>query len=309
VINLRYSAQHPATDPNSQLIEQWCKEVEKRTNGRVKVAYYPGAILTPPAQTYDSLIKGIADIGTSMCAYTKGRFPLSEVIDLPQGYESAYQATKLSQLFYKKFMPKEFDETKVLFMSAPPIQVLMMRDRPVRTLEDLKGLKIRASGNSVRLVQLLGGVAVGMPITDVYDAISKGIVDGVMTSYEPMKAYRLAEVVRYVTEFHATYVTMQWTAMNKQKWESISLEDRKAIEAMNDEWAEKQGKLWDTATQAGKNLFLQNKGEIIKLTKEEDARWTKAVSPMFDEYVSSMKTKGLPGSEALKFCLDWLKAN
>ena len=110
-ITLRYSAHHPAGDSNSQLIEQWCKEVEKRTNGRVKVTYYPGAILTPPAQTYDSVIQGIADIGMSMCSFTKGRFPLSEVIDLPLGYTSAYQATKLAVAFYQKFRPKEFDET------------------------------------------------------------------------------------------------------------------------------------------------------------------------------------------------------
>ena len=156
---------------------------------------------------------------------------------------------------------------------------------------------------------MLGGAPVGMPITDVYDGISKGVLDGVITSYEPMKAYRLAEVSRYVTEWHATYQNSTWTAMNKQKWESISPEDRKTIEAINDEWVEKQGKLWDAQNQVGKDLFLQRKGTIIKLTKEEDARWTKAVSPMLDEYVSSMKAKGLPGAEALKFCLDWMKAN
>jgi TRAP-type transport system periplasmic protein len=308
-ITLRYSAHHPAGDPNSQLIEQWCKEVDKRTNGRVKVTYYPGAILTPPAQTYDSVIQGIADIVTSMSSWTKGRFPLSEVIDLPLGYTSAYQATRLAVAFYQKFKPKEFDETHVLYMGATPPQILIMKQRQVRTLEDLKGLRIRAAGNSARLVQLLGGAPVGMPITDVYDSISKGVVDGVITSYEPMKAYRLAEVSRYVTEWHATYQNSTWTAMNKQKWESISPEDRKTIEAIDDEWSEKQGKLWDAQDKVGKDLFLQRKGGIIKLTKEEDARWTKAISPMLDEYVSSMKTKGLPGAEALKFCVDWMKVN
>jgi TRAP-type transport system periplasmic protein len=309
VISLRYSAYHAATDPNSKIIEEWCREVEKRTSGRVKVTYYPGGILTPPAQTYDSVVRGIADIGFSMCSFSKGRFPLTEVIDLPLGYMSAVQGSRLTNAFYKKFKPKEYEETKVMYLGAPPQQILLMKQKPVSTLEDIKGLKVRATGTSSRLIQLLGGAPVGMPITDVYDSLSKGIIDGTITSYEPVKSYKLSEVVRYVTEWHSTYVSADWTAMNKQKWESISPEDQKTIEAINEEFSEKQAKLWDSQNQVGKDLFLQKGGKIIKLTKEEDARWTKAVSPMLDEYVANMKAKGLPGDEALKFCLDWLKAN
>jgi TRAP-type C4-dicarboxylate transport system substrate-binding protein len=309
VVALRYSAYHPAASANSTLCDQWCMEVEKRTNGRVKPTYYPGGILTPPAQTFDSVMRGIADIGFSMASFSKGRFPLTEVVDLPVGYASATQATRLVNAFYRKFKPKEFDEVKVLYMGASPLQRFFTKNKPVNKVEDVKALKIRGTGNSSRVIQLLGGAPVGMPITDVYDSLSRGVIEGVITGYEPMKEYRLAEVTGYATEFQGTFIVAGYTVMNKQKWESISPEDQKTIEAINDEWIEKQAKLWEVQDQAGKDLLLQRKGKIIKLSAEEDARWTKAVSPMLEEYVTAMKAKGLPGDEAVKFCQDWLKSN
>ena len=119
----------------------------------------------------------------------------------------------------------------------------------------------------------------GMPITEVYDSLSRGVIEGVITGYEPMKEYKLAEVVSYATEFRDTFVVGGYTVMNKQKWESISSQDQKTIEAINDEWIEKQAKLWEVQDQAGKDLLLQRKGKIIKFSAEEDARWTKAVFP------------------------------
>jgi TRAP-type C4-dicarboxylate transport system substrate-binding protein len=307
VVTLRYSAYHPAASANSALCDQWCKEVEKRTSGRVKPTYFPGGILTPPAQTFDSVIKGIADIGFSMASFTKGRFPLTEVADLPLGYESATQATRLVNSFYRKFKPKEFDDVKVLYMGASPLQRFFTKNKPVNKVDDVKGLKIRGTGNSSRIIQLLGGAPVGLPITEVYDSLSRGVIEGVITSYEPMKDYKLAEVIGYATEFQGTATVAGYTVMNKQKWESISLEDQKTIEAINDEWIEKQAKIWEVGDQTGKDLLLQRKGKIIKLSKEEDARWTKTLNPMLEEYVTTMKAKGLPGDEAVKFCMEELK--
>ena len=96
--------------------QEWCTEVEKRTNGRVKVTYFPGNTLTPPTQTYDSVVKGIADVGQTLAAYSAGRFLLTEVLAQPIGYTSGYQATKTCNEYYKKFKPKEFDDTKIMYI-------------------------------------------------------------------------------------------------------------------------------------------------------------------------------------------------
>lgn len=169
VITLRYA--HFMPPPTAQAInsDQWCKEVEKRTNGKVKITFYPGSTLMPAPQTYDSVVKGIADIGWSIMSYTRGKFPLTEVIDLPLGYKSGYVATKLINAYYDKFKPKEFDETKVLYLHAHGPGILTTK-KPVYKLEDLKGMKIRSTGLSAKIVQALGAAPVGMPITETYDA-------------------------------------------------------------------------------------------------------------------------------------------
>jgi TRAP-type C4-dicarboxylate transport system substrate-binding protein len=106
----------PAPHKNSLMCEAWCREVEKRTNGRVKISYFPGGTLTPPAQTYDSITTGITDIGMSVFNYTRGKFPVMDAINQPMGYKSAYLVTKLANEFYKKFKPKELDEVKVMYL-------------------------------------------------------------------------------------------------------------------------------------------------------------------------------------------------
>src|SRR5512133_1872419 len=120
-IRLRYSQIFPPTHPIAVLGDEWCKEIEKKTAGRIKITYFPGGTLTPPMQTYDSVVKATADIGASNMAYSPGRFLLTEVLSLPIGYTGAYQMNKLHNEYFKKFKPKEFDDVKVMFFhTAPP---------------------------------------------------------------------------------------------------------------------------------------------------------------------------------------------
>lgn len=308
VVALKYSNFFPAGNRISVLCEDWCKEVEKRTGGKVKVTYFAGGTLTPPVQTYDSVVKGIADIGFSFASYTRGKFPLTEVIDLPLGYKSAYAGARMINEYYKKFRPKEFDETKVLFMHVSAPQMVFAK-KQINNLEDMKGLKVRSTGTSAQVVQALGGAPVGMPMSEAYDALSRGVAEGIVCPYEPMKGFKLAEVVRYCTQFGAAHSQAAFVVMNKGKWNSLSPDIQKTLDALSEEWIERQGKLWDELEIEAKEVFLQRGGKTMVLGKQEDERWTKALRPMLDDYVKSMKTKNLPGEEALKFCVDFLKAN
>src|SRR5208337_3138901 len=103
VIRMKYTSFMPPTHVISQLSDQWCKELEKRTNGRVKVAYFPAGTLVSANQTYDGVVKGIVDVGFGIMSYTPGRMPLSEFIVLPNGYKSGAQASRMANAFYKKF--------------------------------------------------------------------------------------------------------------------------------------------------------------------------------------------------------------
>jgi TRAP-type C4-dicarboxylate transport system substrate-binding protein len=307
-ITLKYSNTFPAANKISAIPETWCKEVEKRTNGRVKVTHFPGATLTPPVQTYDSVVKGIADVGLSFCSYTRGKFPLSEAVDLPLGIKSGLHGTKMANEYFKKFKPKEFDEVKVAYLATSPPHILFTK-KPVNNLEEMKGLKIRSTGTSAKVVQALGGAPVGMPMGEAYDSLSKGVVEGIVCPYEPMKGYNLAETVNSCTQYEQVYANVSFVVINKEKWNLISKADQQAIEKINEEWAEKHAKLWDELNVEGKEVFHQKGGKTIMLSKEENARWSARLRPILDEYVKAMKEKGLPGDEALKFCLDYLKAS
>jgi len=308
VIALKFANFFPPDNKISIAMDEWCKEVEKRTNGRVKVTQFTGGTLSPPTQTFQAVIKGVADMGLSFASYTMGRFPLSEVVDLPLGYRNGYIATRLANEYYQKFKPKEFDDVRVMFLTSSPPHMLFAK-KQVSNLDNLKGLKVRSTGTSAKVVQALGGLPVAMPMSDAYDALSKGVAQGIICPYEPMKGFRLAEVISHSTEYGSAYVNMNYIVMNKEKWNSIPQDQQRIIEKINIEWIEKMGKLWDELDKEGKDVFIKRGGKVTVLSKEENEKWFKRVRPILDEYINNMKSKGLPGEEALKFCLDYLRAH
>ncbi len=309
-ITLRFGNQWPGTNPNAIVSAEWCKEVEKRTNGRVKVRYYPGNVLNAAPAMYDSIVQGVIDIGNHVLGYTMGKFPLSEVLDYPLGYPSGYVATKLMNEYYNKFKPKEFDEVKVMYFHGQGPGLLHTKTRPVTKIEDLAGLKIRTFGPNARLMTLLGGTPVAMPMPDAYDALSRGVADGLMCAYEALKGWKLGEVVKYTTESYPVAYTATFViAMNKAKWNSISPADQKIIEEINKEWIEKHGKEWDQVDRDGKEFATKRGNKIYKLSAEEGARWKAKAEPLFAEYVKNTKAKNLPGDEVLKFARDFIQKN
>lgn len=308
-VELTYSTFFPAPHVQAVLAVEWAKEVEKRTNGAVKVTVFPGGTLTPANQCYDGVVKGISDIGMSVFSYTPGRFPLMEVIDMPLGYKNGAQATRLINAFYKKFQPKELDDTKVMYLMAHGPGIVNSK-KPITKLEDLKGMKIRCTGTSSKVVAHLGATPVAMPQTETYDALQKGVVEGVMSPIETAKGWKFAEVVKYHTlNYGSAYSLGFFVVMNKQKWNALPKEVQGVIEKINEEWIEKSAKAWDQADKEGIEFTKAKGNQILYLSKAEDERWAKLVRPILDEYVTAMKGKGLPGEEALRFCLDWLQKN
>lgn len=130
-----------------------------------------------------------------------------------------------------------------------------------------------------------------------------------MAPMEVLEGWKWGEIVRYTTESYSiSYSAAMYVVMNKNKWNSLPPDTKRIVESINDEWIERQGKTWDEIDSSGKAFMLKRGNKIIVLSKEESERWAKAVRPLLDEYVANMKTKGLPGDEALKFCLYYLKS-
>lgn len=304
-MKLTYSNFFPPTHVQSQLAESWCKEVEKRTSGQVKIDYFPGGTLTGAKECYDGVVDGISDIGFSVLAYSRGRFPTMAAVDLPLGYTSGKAATKVANAVYEKFQPKEFNDVHVLYFHAHGPGLLHTAKKPVRKLEDMKGLKLRATGNSGLLVKALGGTPVAMSMPDSYQAIQKGVVNGGMYPVETNKGWKMAEVVDYMTEsFDVAYTTTFFVVMNKAKWNKLPEETKKIVSEVSAEWATKHGEAWDDSDKAGRDAFLADGGEVIALFADEAARWKKAALPMLDDYVKSADKKGLKGREILDFTIE-----
>ena len=309
-VTLRFSNQFATTSGNSIVLEEWCKEVEKRTNGKVKVRYYPGGTLNSPPQAYDSVVQGVVDVSNHILGYTAGKFPLSEILDYPIGIPSGYVATKLMNEYYKKFKPKEFDDVKIMYFHGQGPGLLHTKSKPVRKIEDIAGMKIRTFGSNARLMTLLGAAPVAMPMQEVYDALSRGVADGLMGAYEPLIGWKIAEVIKYSTEttgigYSATFAVV----MNKAKWDSIAPAEQKIIEQINQDWIEKHGHLWDQWDKEGKDFSLKRGNQVITLSAQENARWKAKADPLVNEYIKKMKEKGLPGEEVVKFIRDYLKQN
>ena len=305
-IKLSYSIFFPAPHKHSVLANEWGKEIEKRTNGRVVVTMHYGGTLTPAPQVYDGVVKGLSDVGMSVCGYTRGRFPLTEVVELPLGHRSGWAVTKVINEYLNKFKPKEFDDVKMMYMHAHDPGLLHSK-KPVNKLEDLKGMKIRAFGAVTKIVTALGGAPVSMAMGETYEALSRGVVEGSIAPYEALQGWKWGEVVKFTVEAPAMYYSSAFfIAMNKDKWNALPPDIQKIIEQVNVEWVEKHGKAWDEIGKAGKDFTIKLGNQIIKVSADENRKWERALKPLYDEYVKSMKDKGLPGDEVLKFYLEQL---
>jgi len=309
VMKLRLSAIWPPQHPFSQMFGEWGKDIEKATQGRVTVTVFAANTLSPPMQVYDNTVKGVVDVGTNLLAYSPGRLPLSEVLQQPLGYQNGYQGSKLANAYYKRFKPKEFDDVKVMFLHGAAPGFIFTKNL-VKSTADVKGLRIKANAENADIVRNLGASPVTMPVSETYDALSRGVVDGCLFPIEALQGFKIGEVVKTVIEnYGMSYLTSMYCIMNKDKWNAISPADQQAIEKINDEYNEKFGKKWVELDNRAKD-FAKGKGvTFVPVSKEEQVATAQKMKPILDEYVKMAKSKGLPGDEALKFCLDFLKNN
>ena len=297
--SLTYSIFFPPSHGQAKAGEAWAKEIEKRTQGQVKITILAGGSLTPADQVYDGVLKGISDLGMSCFAYTRGRFPVMEVLDLPIGYPNGRVATAVANEYFRIFNPQELKGVKVLYLHAHG-PGLLHTTRPVATLDQLKGMKIRSTGLSAKVVSSLGAVPVAMPQGSTYESLQKGVVEGTFGPIEVLKGWKQAEVIKSTTDCpEIGYTTAMFVVMNLKKWNALPKHIQKVFEDVSGQWIDVHGKAWDDLDQEGRRYTLSLGNKIIPLSKQEGARWKKAVRPMLNEYIKTTTAKGLPGQKAV----------
>jgi TRAP-type C4-dicarboxylate transport system substrate-binding protein len=296
-IVLKMANYFPPPSQQSKICEEFIADLEKQTNGKVKVQYFAGGALLKAPVMFKGVTTGIADFGLAHVEYSPGRMPVTEACDLPLGYPSGWVACHVMNDFYKKFKPKEWDEVHMLWMHSSTPNVIISK-KPVRTLDDMKGVSLRAPGRIGDTIKALGGTPSPVPIMETYDAMSKGVVDGVNTPFETLKTFKFAEVAKYTTaSWQVGNVYAFYVVMNKQKYDKLPPDVKQVVDKLAGEYEEKFAKMWNQVDIDGKEFAVSKGVEIIELTPEQVEKWKAAAEPAINGYVQSMVGAGYKEDE------------
>jgi TRAP-type C4-dicarboxylate transport system substrate-binding protein len=218
---------------------------------------------------------------------------VTEVFDLPLGFPSGWVGTQVSSDFLNKYKPTEWNDVHVLYVTTTGPTVLETVSKPVKSLEDVKGIKIRAVGQMSDIIKLLGGVPIPLEMVDVYDALRRGVIEGVTVDLSTLKQWKFAEVTKYVTADWqlGTVITFYWV-IKKSKWDSLPPDMQRIFTEVASEAKAKQAALWNQMDIEARDLFKSGGGQIIPLSDAEATKWVKAVEPIIGGYKKNMVSKG-----------------
>lgn len=291
------SEKHPM---HAKLMAPFAEEVEQATEGRVKITIYSGGALGKPPDQYDSAVTGITDIAFGLHGYTAGKFPLTSILELPTMVNSAASGSCVLWKLYEKFpeIGAEHPGVKVLTIWTHDTGQIMTTKKPIRTMDDLKGMTIRApTASHVTMVEAWGATAVMMPISELYDSLEKGVVDGCVVPFSAVKSFNLADVCKYITVGNF-YVCTFFLVMNLDSWDKISGKDQKIIEGLiGSRMSETAGTAYDAAGKVGLQTAQDAGLDIYELPAGELAKWREALAGIHSQWVADMEAKGLPGQE------------
>ncbi|MGE4338803.1 MAG: TRAP transporter substrate-binding protein [Pigmentiphaga sp.] len=293
----------PASHPVAEVMEEWNKQVADATQGRVTLKNLPQAVTNPPGH-YNAVRDGLADVAMTVIGYTPGRFPLSELSELPLMANTAEANSVTLQNIAERVPPMmdEFKDVKVLALFTHGPGVVFNTQKPIRTLDDLQSLKFRVGGGVVNEVsRQLGANTTLKPATESYELVSTGVMDGVWLPSESLVTYNLDKLIKHATTFpgglyNSAFIVM----MNKDRWNALSADDKAAIEPLiGVAYARQLGQAFDRRDQQGIEAARAAGIEIIEaspeLMKEVQAR----IAPIEKKWADTARTKGIQDPEAL----------
>jgi len=291
----------PAILP-SKVLKPWAKSVEEASEGRIKIEHYDAMALGGrPPELMDQARDGVVDMIMTVVGYTPGRFPKSEVFELPFIMKGSVATSKAYwDLVESELQDEEFKDVKILGAWVHGPGVIHTGDR-IASLEDMQGVKLRGPTRVINdLISELGATPVGMPLPAVPESLSKGVIDGTVIPWEVTPAIKLTELVGNHTEFsgdEALYTATFVLAMNKDRYESLP-DDLRAI--LDDESGIKLAELAGTEMLAGdapaREIAVDAGNAIVVLDEAEVARWKEASRPVVERWIAEMEARGVDGA-------------
>jgi len=300
------------------VLDVWADNVERDSGGRIVVERYPAMALggTPP-ELMDQVIDGIADLAWTVNGFTPGRFPRTEVFELPFFVEDARAASYAYRTMYESQMAEtEFADVVVLgnWVHGPGV---IHTSRPVQTIEDMRGLKLRTPSRMVgQFLGILGAEPIGMPVTAIPENLSRGVIDGAVIPWEVTASLRVPELVQNHTEFESSYpYTVTFTlSMNRERYESLP-DDLRAVIDQNSglEFSVFAGGTQADSDGPARQLAVDRGNNIITIPEAEVAAWRTAAQPIYDTWIADMAAQGIDGQalidEARRLMAEYEAAN
>ena len=306
----------PQATIQAAFFNQWCEKIGKESAGKLKCQIYPAMQLggTPP-QLFDQARDGVADIIWTIPTYQAGRFLKSEVFELPFMAKNAETGSPALWEYIQKNSLDEFKGTKLIAAHLHDGSLLHFSGKQVKTLDELKGLKVRAPTRiGSKFLAALGAAPVQMPVPQVTEAISKGVIDGTMVPWEIVPTIKLQEVAKYHLDSAATLPRMSNSifvvAMNQAKYDSLPPDLKKVIDANSGiETSKAIGKAFDATTEPGKKSAAAAGGVFDILSTAEYDRWNKATESVVTEWISDTNAKGGNGKALYEDAKAMIKKN
>lgn len=288
---------------HSRFIQPWCERISKESGGRLKCQIFPSMQLGgTPAQLYDQAKDGVADIVWTVPGYSAGRFPLVEVFELPFVMKGPEATSKALWDYVQQHDLAEFKDIKALAFHVHGPGVFHMVRKPVKSSADLRGLKVRApTRQSNKLLAALGATPVGMPVSQVPEALSKGVIDGALVPYEVVPAIKADELTKFHSEADASagalYTTAFVFAMNRGRYDGLVPELRKVIDANSGiALSGEIGRIFGEADEAPRAVL---KNSINVIPGAELDKWKKLSQPVIESWVKEVTARGEDGAALL----------
>ncbi|MEM0909198.1 MAG: TRAP transporter substrate-binding protein [Pseudomonadota bacterium] len=297
----------PTSLDHTAHLDRWAETVEEQSGGRIAVEVYPAMQLGGRASDLvQQLEDGVVDIIWTLPGFTPGRFPGAQGLELPfMNTGKSASMSPAAMEFIEGHLGKEFEGIKVIAVHATDGSLIHTIDDPIESLDDFEGKRLRVAGRFIgEAVKGLGATPVGIAFPEVYEALSRNQVDGMLINWAITDPMRFYEVTSYHTD-EPLYQSMLMTLMSQSSYDALPEDLQKVIDDNSGiEYATRMGEIWDTATDPARQKAIGNGNTVVSLSDEERAKWKEAVTPAYTAWIETMNGEGYDGEALFKTLQD-----
>lgn len=297
--NLRISHMFPSSHfVQTLVLEPWAKSIEDKSGGRVSFEIFAaGSALGDATRQFDQVRSGVVDIAVGISAIPRGRHPRTTLIELPFTVRTAEAGTKALMEIYDEHLKPDFPGVVLLSLTVTEPSAIHTKT-PVSDLNQLQGMRLRAPTPSVTtMLEAVGAIPVGLPPTQIYENVERGVIDGNVMPWGPVGAFKLYEVLKH--HFNARIdVASMYTFMNERRYNELPSDIRVLFDESVPYFAENWGAWWRETDNVAIEAARSAGNSIVEPSNDARDAWREKLSPVVDAYLDEQE-KTLPGTRTI----------